>query len=90
MSTVYSDDLTMTKKGSLRGGGAIYRIYITVGSKLVLPDLRMMKRIARKFLNRDLKEIDRHRFYTFSITAGTSAEDRAAFLGAVRHHCKEL
>lgn len=93
MSTMYGDGLRVTSNGAYGQGRTIYSLGIIDKDKhFIFPGRRQMKRLARKFLGEELeepKEFPRTtRGFFFSIPTGTSAEDRAAFLGAVRHHCK--
>lgn len=95
MSTVYGDGLHMTDRGSYGEGRVIYSLGISDrGKNFTFPGRRQMKRLSRTFLGGELqehKEFPRTtRGFRFSIPIGTSAEKRAAFLGAVRHYCKKL
>lgn len=96
MSTIYSEGLYLMSKSSYGKGRVLYSLGIGLErDHFTFPGRRQMKRLARKFLNcehlREHKEFPRTtRGFYFSISTGTSAEDRAAFLGAVRHHCQKL
>ena len=94
MSTMYGDGIHLTPNGVDGQGRVIYVLGLTdQGKNFTFPGPRQMKRLARKFLGGELNEVKERRtpmWVYFTIPVGTSAENRAAFLGAVRHHCKQL
>jgi hypothetical protein len=94
MSIIYGDGLYLWTQKACGDGRVIYSLGFHAGQQFDFPGPRQLKRLGRKFLGGELKEDvglarDGQRLF-FSIASGTSAEDRAAFLGAVRHHCKQL
>ncbi len=96
MSTIYNEGIYLTTQSSYGDRRVLYSLGIVEKDRnFTFPGRRQMKRLARKFLNcehlLEHKEFPRTtRGFFFSIIRGTSAEDRAAFLGAIRHHCKEF
>jgi hypothetical protein len=92
---MYGNGLYLTPQNAHGKRRVIYSLgVINPADGFSFPGRRQMKRLSRKFLNGELEELEEFprttRGFFFSIPVGTSAEDRAAFLGAVRHHCKEL
>lgn len=55
---------------------------------LEFPSKKIMKRLARKFLDSDYDEKQRECELSFYIKSGSKLEDRAAFLAAVATHTK--
>ena len=94
MSTLYNEGLMLCSKASEKKGEARYVIMSKSGHKFLLPALTRIRGLCRKYLNVELdcsrSSFSRSGSFHFSIPSGTSAENRTAFLGAVRLYCKKL
>lgn len=92
--TMYEGKLHLTPQTERGDNGRVTYSLMTHGDPVQFPGRRKLKRLARKFLIGELIE-DRKfprgpRGMFFSIPIGTSAENRAAFLGAVSHYTKTV
>jgi hypothetical protein len=96
LMTIESESLFMRVTRDLSGKGRVnFLIRVTrddrFSGRMSLPGSRLMRRLACKFLSvqpGEYQEISRtDNELRVSLPIGTKTEDRAAFLGAVRHHC---
>ena len=86
---------TSFRKKRYEKGKTEYQLFVDLAedvTKVRLPNLQVMKRLAEKFLHCEYVEPYRRgtKTITFLIDSNLSKEDRVAFLGAVCVHCAPI